>query len=257
MPRKKLTTIFLEEVAEIFEILNYENPKVFLNPSIAIFSAIVLTFIASFSAGFTVPLMIIFFSFVLCILLRINFRRWAKPVLFILFIAVSVSSPLLIAQIGGVEISNRNWEDAVFLILRATAATSIFIVIIAHLGWLKLLKGLRGIGLPEELVFMTGFLIKYTPMFLRDTCRMIAAREARMLGESSYKTIWFGNVSIIGDLLVRGYERGLRLNAALKARSFSDNIVKKHSEPFKLSFYDLLLLLSAVLIALTALTVKL
>ncbi|MHC1629085.1 MAG: hypothetical protein ACXQTI_09695, partial [Candidatus Nezhaarchaeales archaeon] len=66
-----------------------------------------------------------------------------------------------------------------------------------------------------------------------------------------------GNVSIIGDLLVRGYERGLRLNAALKARSFSDNIVKKHSEPFKLSFYDLLLLLSAILIALTALTVKL
>ena len=257
MRQKKLTIAFLEEIAEIFEILNYENPKVFLNPPIAILSAIILTFTTSFSVGLLIPLLIMFFSLILSALLRINVRRWIKPVLFILFITIFVSLPLFLAQISGVNISNKNWEDAVYLILRSTAAASIFITIIAHLGWLNLLKGLRNIGIPEEIVSMTGFLIKYTPIFLRDACRMIAAREARLMGKTSYKIIWLTNISVIGDLLVRGYERGLRLNAALKARSFSSNVVQRHDKLFNLSLYDLFLLFFTIIMVLTALTVKL
>ncbi|RLE71499.1 MAG: hypothetical protein DRJ37_04835 [Thermoprotei archaeon] len=245
---RRLTRAVLEEIAEILDILNSENSSPVFNPSVAVLSALILAFTASFSQKTLVPLFLILASVAMAFFLEIDLKLWIKPVVLTFLATVVISAPLILlpenAFLFKPEISRI--EEALFLILRATAASAIFTILIIHIGWTKLLEGLRGLCLPEEFVFLIGFSIKYIPVFLRDTCKLVAAKEARMLKGLKYKTAWRSMAAVAGEILLRSYEKSLKLHLALNARMFYifPSTPLKHS----INTYDVVLLICTALI---------
>lgn len=245
---RRLTTAVLEETAEILDILNSENSTPVFNPSIAVLSAIILAFTASFSRETLVPLFLISASATIAFFLKIDLKLWIKPVILTFLATVVISAPLILLPENTFffkpEISRV--EEALSLILRATAASAIFTVLIIHIGWTKLLEGLRGLYFPEEFVFLIGFSIKYIPVFLRDICKLVAAKEARMLKGLKYKIAWRSMAAVAGEILLRSYEKGLKLHLALNARMFYNvtSTPPKHS----INIYDVVLLTFTALV---------
>ncbi len=226
MPRdKSLTVMFLEEVGEVVEALNYEHKNIF-SPQITIISSIILASAASFSRTIFSPLIILAVSIILTLLLKVDVRHWVKPVLFALFISSLVSIPLPvivqgkpIGTIGPLTVTYEGLYQALQLVLRTIAASSIFTVLVLHLGLRGLMKGLRNLGIPERLVMLVELFVKYIPIFLRDVCNMIVAREARMIVRGGIKRTWRSLSTIVGELMLRASQRAWRLEMALRARN--------------------------------------
>lgn len=227
-----LAARFLEEVAEAVEALGAEQSKRFFHPSLAVVSAAALASVASFTRGVLAPGLLLAASIALVPLLRVSFGTWAKPVAFVTFIAGFVSMPLPFITPGSavvalrlgplaLEVTREGLLEATSLIIRAAAASASFTAILLHIGWRGLIDGLRGLRLPAELAFSIGLYIRYVPAFLRDALSMVAAREARLLRPRGTKFAWGALASVVGELILRGYERAWRLEKALRARMFS------------------------------------
>lgn len=227
-----LVSSFLNGIADAIEALSRDYNPSFFNPSLGILVAVLTTGIVSFSSCITVPLTALALSALLVAVLSRRFTEWARPVLFALFIATFVSAPLpcitpgdplITLSLGraSVQITLSGVRDAALLILRTVGAAAMFTAIVMHLGWQGLVRGLRGLRIPRELALMVGFFVKYAPMFLRDACRMIAAREARLISRRRYYiAAWVGLTSVIGEIVLRSYWRASMVSMAMKARSF-------------------------------------
>ncbi|MCY0867802.1 MAG: energy-coupling factor transporter transmembrane component T [Desulfurococcus sp.] len=244
-----LTARFIEELREVMEALSTGSPVFSFNPSVAVASAVILASTASFTRGLLAPSLILLASILLAFLLKIDLKAWVKPVVFIAILVGLASTPLLfttpdstvaVIPLGSLalRVSWSGLREATALTLRAVAATSSLTAILLYLGWRGLVEGLRGLHLPRELVFMTGLLARYIPLFLSDALSMMAAREARILKPD--RRLAFKSISsIIGELLLRGYEVAWRLEKAVKARSFNGSY---NSVGFRVGFSDIALL---------------
>jgi len=228
-----LVSSFLNSIADAVEVLSRDYNPLFFNPSLGILVAVLTTGIVSFSTRITVPLTALVLSALLVAAFSKRFAEWARPVLFALFIATFVSAPLpcitpgdplITLSLGraSLQITLSGVRDAALLILRTAGAAAMFTAVVMHLGWRGLVRGLRGLRLPEELALMVGFFVKYAPIFLRDACRMVAAREARLISRRRhYTAAWAGLISVIGEVVLRSYRRASMVSMAMKARSFS------------------------------------
>jgi len=250
--KRGLTISFLEEIADTLEILNSENFSPIFNPSIAIFSAIIMASTVSFDKGVILPLFLILVSIIMILYLKINLKFWVKPVFFTLLVTTVISMPLIFISKNNFLLKPMflEMEEILSLILRATAASAIFTTLIIHIGWTGLLEGLHDLRLPEEFVFLIGFSIKYIPIFLRDTCKLIAAKESRMLKGLKYSTAWSNMSAVAGEIFLRSYEKNLKLNLALTARTFYNSSSTSFKHP--ISVRDVLLLALTALIVIAA-----
>ena len=259
-----LVSSFLNGIADAMEVLSRDYNPLFFNPSLGILVAVLTTGIVSFSSCITVPLTALVLSALLVAVLGGRFTEWARPVLFALFIATFVSAPLLCITPGdpiitlslgraSVQITLSGVRDAALLILRTVGAAAMFTAIVMHLGWQGLVRGLCRLRVPKELAFMVGFFVKYAPMFLRDACRMLAAREARLISKRRYYiAAWAGLTSVIGEIVLRSYWRASMVSMAIKARSFS-HFEHGRKEKTHLGRKDLSLLAASALIVAVAL----
>lgn len=252
MLMRKITTKFLENLTEVAEILNYSSSNSSLNPSLAIISAVVITSITSFNKGLIIPTLILIISLLLIPLLKIETYRWFKTMIFIVIMSSIISLPLLFIT-PGIEIIRFNMGFYVLIIsfeglynmlsfiVRVTAAASIFTIFMMYIGWYGVIEGLRGLKIPEEIVLLIAFFMKYVSIFLREILKILVARESRLLSRTSMSRLWFILSTVIGELVIRGYERAWIFEKALKARTFN-NISPKYKQR-ELGLNDLMLLL--------------
>ena len=193
---------FLNEVASVMEVLNSEGQVSKSHP----------------------PLILIK-------VLRLNVRSIIKPVLFVSFMTAIIVAPLpfITSTNNGdylqliplwIKVSKVGVLKAMNLLLKTTSATLIFTTLISYLGWRGLLEGLRGLKVPWELTFATGLHIKYIFVMVRCVNSMITAREAKVFNKGKLG-IWKVLASIVGDLMLKGYERGYILEKAINARTFT------------------------------------
>ncbi|MCX8176149.1 MAG: energy-coupling factor transporter transmembrane protein EcfT, partial [Candidatus Bathyarchaeota archaeon] len=138
-------------------------------------------------------------------------------------------------------------------IVRVVSATAIFTSFVLMLGWKKTMEGLKGLGVPYEVVFFLMLSIIHIPLFLRETSKMLSAREARIVKKVKFRQIWGILSTVIGDILLKSHEHAWRLEKAVKARSLTSldfhfkSSVKIHIKRKELML--LLLLFSCTLIS--------
>ena len=230
---KSLIYIFLEDLTETINTLNYEPNSKFFNSSIAMFSALILTGLASFSFNPKLQLLILALSFILMFLAYSRLYSWLKIILITTLWATIVSIPLIFTTPGNlINMSLGLLElkislDGVYLMttftIRIVAAGALFTAFIFILGWRRTMEGLKGLKIPNGIISLLFLSIIYIPSIIREIARMLSAREARILRRAKLREIWYVLASIVGDLILRSYERAWKLEKAIKARSFTSN----------------------------------
>ncbi len=104
------------------------------------------------------------------------------------------------------------------LLLRALWSVSVAVVTVAVLGVVGLCRTLEKLGLPG--MFATQILLtyRYLRVILEEAQSMLRARDARSFGRGNYPLrLW---AVMVGQLALRTFARGERVNRAMVARGF-------------------------------------
>lgn len=252
MKLKSLSQRFLEGLAEAVDSLSSGTNPALFNPTIAVISALILTGTAAFSYGFKLSALIFAVSVVLVLLTRSPICTWAKILMFILTWATLVSipvpfitlgAPLANLSLGSIElkVSREGLNAMITFISRVVAAAAIFTSFVSIMGWERIVRGLGGLQMPRELTLLLNLSIIHIPLFLREASMMLSAREARIMRKTRFKDVWRVLATVVGDLLLRSYERAWRLEKAIRSRSFTSTGFLRITPPAKIGAKDLLL----------------
>lgn len=103
--------------------------------------------------------------------------------------------------------------------VRVLAASLLASAYTAAAGWRGVLLGLRCLGAPAQLVEAMEAMAMVIPGLALDAVKLLAARRSRSLGEAGVLASWGLIASAAAALLEKSLERGLRLQAAVRARS--------------------------------------
>lgn len=144
------------------------------------------------------------------------FRRWLAilPVVVFLVLTTAPGNPSRRALgLGGV---------AAVLIAKNAVAVLGLLAVTGALAGPKLLRGLRGLGVPPLLLATFAFMERYVHVLREELRRMTLARRARWFRHSRLdRGILTG---LVGTLLLRSLERADRIQSAMIARGWDGSL---------------------------------
>lgn len=227
---KGLTQSFLENLAEAASFLSREAGGS-LHPSTTMLVALVLTGTAAFSRELILPLLLLALAFLTVLLVKGPLASWLRVVAMVSLWALIVSAPLPFLYLGNpltltvygftFRVGGEGISEMVHFTVRVASAAAVFSAFILSTGWRRLMEGLKVLGVPGEITSSLTLSLIYLPIFLRETVKMLSAREARMLRRNGIWEKWGVLSTVIGDLLLRSHERAWRLEKAVRARSLN------------------------------------
>src|SRR3546814_9332852 len=121
-------------------------------------------------------------------------------------LGVSVSQPGLVA-------------GATFLV-KATLGVMASLSLAATTDPVDLLRGLRRLHMPEQLVSIMGFMIRYLDVITGELSRMVVGMRSRGCDPRSPRH-WPTLARTLGALFIRSYERGERVHLAMLSRGYT------------------------------------
>lgn len=113
------------------------------------------------------------------------------------------------------------------IILRGLMAVQAVIILTLSTGFYDICNAMRKLGCPKILVVQLQFTYRYMIVIVEEALWMDRAMKARGYGKSSYPFKVWGRM--IGQLIVRSYERSIRIHNAMLARGFNGEIPQKAS----------------------------
>lgn len=142
--------------------------------------------------------------------------------LLILFVALPLTTRLPpFIEIGPIGLSRPGLERAVTLALRISAAALVVLPLISGLTPIRLGHALGRLGLPQRLVQVFLFSIRYIELLRAEARRLHDAMRLRgfVPGTNLHTLKSYGH--FIGQLLVRAVERAERVSEAMRCRGFA------------------------------------
>ncbi len=165
----------------------------------------VVASIARLSIGFVLPRLAVEIPFVIFALL-LPFVAEGRQ---IEILGISVSEPGLLAGMA--------------LLMKATLSVIASIVLAATTSPRELVRGLEQLRLPQILVQILTFMLRYLDVVSGDVRRMRIARESR-----AFTARHLGHLRVLGhaagSLFIRSYERGERVHLAMLSRGYTGRL---------------------------------
>lgn len=147
---------------------------------------------------------------------QIILKRFSMALPFI----VLASASLYLASTSGAAFA---------MFLRISASVLALILLSSTTGFFDILWGLQKLRMPQIMVTLLMFTYRYIFVFGEELARMRMARRAKHFRSGASirdrKTMVVVS-NTIGMVLIRAYERGLKVHLALKARAF-DGVVRR------------------------------
>ena len=155
------------------------------------------------------------------------FKRYLIALPFIIFSALAM-------------LLTNDLESFITMIIRISTCVLALILLLSSTSFFELLKGFQYLKMPTIFIVLLMFTYRYFFVFIDEQHRMRLARKARgfkggkhLFDMSAMRTIGY----TAGMLLVRAYNRGVRIYDALEVRDFNGKI--KTMSRFKFSALDL------------------
>lgn len=138
----------------------------------------------------------------------------AIPALFI------TPGPPLVTLALGLVITQTGLDSALFLLLRVGTSVSAAILLVLSTPWNTVLKALRVMRLPDEVVLILGMTYRYIYLFLHSANDMFLSRKSRILrrldGSSERRLV----AASAGTLLNRSLQLSGEVYLAMQSRGF-------------------------------------
>lgn len=230
---------FLDAYRPRPSVVHAFDPRVKLVLALAFILAVALTPIAAWPAYLL--LAALGFSIVILSELGVGFvlKRSALALPFVL-----AALPILVTARGEalwslglpgwtLVISDAGGQRFVSILLKAWLSVQMAVVLAASTPFPHLLLAMRAIGLPRLIVATFGLMWRYLFVLADEALRLLRARAARSGDPASApgrraggSVAWRARVAggMAGNLLVRSFDRGERIYAAMAARGYDGEV---------------------------------
>ena len=168
-------------------------------------------------------------------------RAIAKKVLFIspFAIFIGIFNPLLdtkvMVTVLGIPITG-GWISFFSIIVKFILTVSTALLLIAVTSFPGICEALERLKLPRIFVIQLLFLYRYLFVLLKETLRMVRARDARSFGKRGKEIKTF--IRLISVLLLRTLEKAERIYQAMLSRGFRGEI--RVSKRHRLKYHDII-----------------
>lgn len=123
-------------------------------------------------------------------------------------------------RLGSLTISHEGFGLAVGIALKANAVALVLLTLVGTLDIVTLGHALHHLRVPDKLVHLLLFTVRYVEVLHAEYRRLRAAMTARAFRPRSDRHTWSSIGYLFGILLVRSLERSERILAAMKCRGF-------------------------------------
>ncbi len=127
----------------------------------------------------------------------------------------------VLMQIGSLDVWG-GWLSCLSILLRALLTASAAILLVAVTGFPAICEALEQMGMPQVFAVQLLFLYRYIFVLTDEGVRTARARELRTFGKRGLGLRQFG--SLVGNLLLRTWERAERIYMAMLARGFAGQV---------------------------------
>lgn len=220
--RSSFLQLFIDELSRIYEDLMLGG-YVRTNPALTLVAGLALTAVASSTNNLLLLLLTAISSISFLLALGVELLRLIKPFAVATSFALIVALPAIVNdlyKLGLPGIKYLVMYPIVVFILRVSVSTLVLVGTVSYLGWMNIIKAFIILRMPSFLTRSLMFFLLYIPIMARETVKMLAAREVRLI-KSSRSEAWRILSTVVSDLILRSIERSQRLNMAIEARGFS------------------------------------
>lgn len=123
-------------------------------------------------------------------------------------------------EVLGVTVSQHGLEAGVALLIKGTLGVLASLTLAATTEPQELLLGLERLRLPQQLVQIMAFMVRYLDVVTGEMQRMKVARESRGFSARNPRH-WPVLARSAGALFIRSYERGERVHLAMLSRGYT------------------------------------
>ena len=145
------------------------------------------------------------------------------------FVVFAVLLPFVAAgpqtEVLGVSVSQHGLEAGIALLVKGTLGVLASLTLAATTEPQELLLGLERLRLPQQLVQIMSFMVRYLDVVTGEMQRMKVARESRGFTARNPRH-WPVLARSAGALFIRSYERGERVHLAMLSRGYTGRMPK-------------------------------
>jgi cobalt/nickel transport system permease protein len=130
----------------------------------------------------------------------------------------------LLAMPLSLSITRQGLSSALLLVLRVETAVTLTTVFVLCTRWTHILKALRSLGLPAEVVTMLAMTHRYVFLLIETANQMFESRESRTVGQLSERQQRSITARTAGVLLSKSMDLSYDVYAAMISRGFRGDI---------------------------------
>ncbi len=143
------------------------------------------------------------------------------------FVLFAIAVPFIAegprVEVLGVSVSAPGLAAAGGLLMKGTLGVLAALTLAATTEPQDVLIGLRRLRLPDQLVQIMGFMLRYLDVVTAEMSRMLTAMRSRGFDPRSPRH-WPVLAKALGALFIRSYERGERVHLAMLSRGYSGTL---------------------------------
>lgn len=136
-------------------------------------------------------------------------------------------------QLGSLSASQEGLQRAATIFLRAHVVVIILLVLVGTLDAVKLGHALAQLRVPDKLVHLLLFTVRYLGVLHEEYARLRQAMRTRGFRARSDRYTWRVLGWLVGMLLVRSLERSQRIHDAMKCRGFNGHFYLIDGRPWR------------------------
>ncbi len=198
-----------------------------LDPRAKLVAALVYSVVVAVVGDFLVLALAIIFSAGLLVAARLDAGRLARRLVVVntfvaflwLFLPWSVPGEVL-ARWGSIEVTREGLVFALRLTLRCNAIVFACIALLGTSRIVDLAHGLRELRVPEKLVVVLFFCVRYIQVIHGEYRRLVDAMRIRGFKPRTNLHTYRTYANVVGMLLVRSHDRAARIYEAMLCRGF-------------------------------------
>lgn len=124
-------------------------------------------------------------------------------------------------ELFGMPASRQGFLKAITIALKAMAIVMMAMALLGSMEAVTLARALRSLGMPERLVHLILFTVRYIDVLHQEYRRLRIAMKARGFRPANSRHTYVSFGYLVGMMLVRALERSERILQAMKCRGFS------------------------------------
>ena len=197
------------------------------DPRARIVTALIFALVVVFSKTLWLPFLGLLLAFVFALSASLHIKRTLRRVIamdvFVLLMIIMLpftmdGTPLF--EVFGLTASQEGFVRAIGIALKANAVVLTLLALVGTLEASVLGHALARLSVPEKLVHLLLFTVRYLDVISREYKAMRKAMKARAFVPGNNLHTWRSFGYLIGMLLVRSLERSERIYAAMKCRGY-------------------------------------